>query len=100
MLPTSPGGSLALDMPQSVTLREGADGYLGRVAVGRVDADPMPQFSRTLMELPVPSPSSSSNPSEPMCHRWVADALAALREDGHFVEKHVTKQWLVEKMGK
>ncbi|KAF8839281.1 hypothetical protein BDN67DRAFT_970337 [Paxillus ammoniavirescens] len=82
----------SLDAPQSVTLKEGENGYLGRTKVGLVDSEKLHQIHTTLASIPVVhgNPAWSS-------HNWVMEGISALRKvEGYHIDKLVTFQWLSE----
>ncbi|KAH7929300.1 hypothetical protein BV22DRAFT_1125907 [Leucogyrophana mollusca] len=86
-------GNYSLEAPQSVTLKEGENGYWGKVPVGRVDQERLHRFSATLANIPIVRGDSSWS-----CQNWVMDAIAALRADDHYIVDHATQSWISERL--
>ena len=85
----------SLDAPQSVTLKEGENGYVGKTPVGSVDSERLHQLHSTLASIPVVRGSPAWN-----SHNWVMEGILALRKlEGYHVDKHVTSQWVSERLG-
>ncbi|KAG8215964.1 hypothetical protein J3R82DRAFT_7946 [Butyriboletus roseoflavus] len=85
----------SLDAPQSVTLKEGENGYLGRAPVGLVDSERLHQLHSTLASIPVAHGNPAWN-----SHNWVMEGILALRKlEGYHIDKHVTSQWVSERLG-
>ncbi|KAF9224691.1 hypothetical protein BS17DRAFT_702453 [Gyrodon lividus] len=85
----------SLDAPQSVTLKEGENGYMGKTPVGLVDSEQLHQLHATLASILIVhgNPAWSS-------HNWVMEGISALRKvEGYHVDKHVTFQWVSERLG-
>ena len=85
----------SLDAPQSVTLKEGENGYLGKISVGVVDSERLHQLHTTLASIPI----IHGNPTWGS-HNWVMEGILALRRvEGYHIDKHVTQQWVSERLG-
>ncbi|KAF8553488.1 hypothetical protein OG21DRAFT_1510150 [Imleria badia] len=84
----------SLDAPQSVTLKEGENGYVGKTPVGSVDSERLHQLHSTLASIPVVHGNPAWN-----SHSWVMEGILALRKlDGYHIDKHVTSQWVSERL--
>ncbi|KAF8128924.1 hypothetical protein EV363DRAFT_1339206 [Boletus edulis] len=85
----------SLEAPQSVTLKEGENGYVGKAPVGSVDSEKLHQLHSTLASIPIVHGNPAWN-----SHNWVMEGISALRklEDCH-IDKHVTSQWVSERLG-
>lgn len=85
----------SLDAPQSVTLKEGENGYVGKQPVGSADSERLHQLHTTLTSIPI----VHGNPAW-TSHNWVMEGLSALRKvEGYHIDKHVTPQWVSERLG-
>ena len=84
-----------LDAPQSVTLKEGENGYVGKTPVGSVDSERLHQLHSTLTSIPVVCGNPAWN-----SHNWVMDGILALRKlEGYHIDKDVTSQWVAARLG-
>ncbi|KAI9569333.1 hypothetical protein HD554DRAFT_607272 [Boletus coccyginus] len=84
----------SMDAPQSVTLKEGENGYVGKVSVGSVDSERLHQLHSTLASIPV----VHGNPAWDS-HNWVMEGILALRKlEGYHIDRHVTSQWVSERL--
>ncbi|EGO00993.1 hypothetical protein SERLA73DRAFT_179011 [Serpula lacrymans var. lacrymans S7.3] len=90
---TGSASDYSLKAPESVTLKAGEGGYLGKVPVGRVDQERLHQFSATLANVNIVQNDAAWD-----CQNWVMEGLVALRKDGHHIE-NVSRSWLVERLG-
>ncbi|KAH7918747.1 hypothetical protein BV22DRAFT_974588, partial [Leucogyrophana mollusca] len=86
-------GDYSLEAPQSVTLREGENGYWGKVSVGRVDQERLHHFSATLANIPIVRGDGSWS-----CQNWVMAGIAALRADDHYIFDNATQSWIGESL--
>lgn len=85
----------SLDAPQSVTLNEGENGYMGKIPVGLVDSEKLHQLQCTLASVPIVHGNPAWN-----SHNWVMAGILALRKlEGYHIDKHVTSQWVSERLG-
>lgn len=85
----------SLDAPQSVTLKEGENGYVGKAPVGSVDSERLHQVHSTLASIPVVHGNPAWN-----SRNWVMEGILALRkQEGYHIDKHVTFQWVSERLG-
>lgn len=85
----------SLEAPQSVTLKDGENGYLGRAPIGLVDSENLHLLHTTLASIPVVRGDASWS-----SHNWVMEGIAALRRvQGYHIDKHVSMQWISEKLG-
>ncbi|KAG9313717.1 hypothetical protein JVU11DRAFT_6067 [Chiua virens] len=85
----------SLDRPQSVTLKVGENGYVGKIAVGLVDSEKLHLLQTALASIPV----VHGNPAWGS-HNWVMEGISALRKlEGYHIDKHVTTQWVSERLG-
>lgn len=84
----------SLDVPRSVTLKDEKD-YAGKVPVGLVDAERLHHLHSILAKVRVEHGNPAWN-----SHNWVMDGIAALRQEGYHIDKHVTsQQWVLERLG-
>lgn len=84
----------SMDAPQSVTLKEGENDYVGKVSVGSVDSERLHQLHSTLASIPV----VHGNPAWDS-HNWVMEGVLALRKlEGYHIDRHVTSQWVSERL--
>ena len=85
----------SLEAPQSVTLKEGENGYLGRAPIGLVDSEKLHQLHTTIASIPI----IRGNPSW-TSHNWVMEGIAAVRriQENH-VDQHVSIQWISDRLG-
>jgi hypothetical protein len=85
----------SLEAPQSVTLKDGENGYLGRAPIGLVDSENLHLLHTTLASIPVVRGDASWS-----SHNWVMEGIAALRRvQGYHIDQHVSMQWISEKLG-
>jgi hypothetical protein len=85
----------SLEAPQSVTLKEGENGYLGRVPIGLVDSEKLHLLHTTLASISIIRGNASWS-----SHNWVMEGITALRKvQGYHIDKHVSMQWISERLG-
>ncbi|KIJ59868.1 hypothetical protein HYDPIDRAFT_117949 [Hydnomerulius pinastri MD-312] len=85
----------SMEAPQSVTLKEGENGYSGKVPVGLADSEKLHQLHATLASIPIVHGNSAWS-----SHNWVMEGISALRKvEGYHIDKHVTSQWVSERLG-
>lgn len=85
----------SLDAPQSVTLKAGENGYVGKTPVGVVDSERLHQLQSTLASIPIMHGNPAWN-----SHNWVMEGIFALRKvEGYHIDKHVTSHWVSERLG-
>jgi len=91
-------GSVAdysMDAPQSVTLKVGENGYVGKASVGSVDSERIHQLHSTLAAIPIVHGNPAWN-----SHSWVMEGILALKQEGYHIDKNVTTaQWVSERLG-
>ncbi|KAH7882893.1 hypothetical protein F5I97DRAFT_1900413 [Phlebopus sp. FC_14] len=84
----------SLDVPQSVTLSQGENGFLGKIPVGLVDSDHLHQLHPTLAAIPIIRENPAWN-----SRNWVIEGILALRDlQGCHIDNHVTLQWLSDRL--
>ncbi|KAJ8585262.1 hypothetical protein M405DRAFT_865538 [Rhizopogon salebrosus TDB-379] len=92
---TGSAADYSLEAPQSVTLKEGENGYLGRAPIGLVDSEKLHLLHTTLASIPVIRGNASWS-----SHNWVMEGVTALRRvQGYQVDKNVSMQWISERLG-
>ncbi|OAX43754.1 hypothetical protein K503DRAFT_67694 [Rhizopogon vinicolor AM-OR11-026] len=92
---TGSAADYSLEAPQSVTIKEGENDYLGRAPIGLVDSEKLHLLHTTLASIPVIRGNASWN-----SHNWVMEGIAAMRKvQGYHVDKHVSMQWISERLG-
>jgi hypothetical protein len=86
----------SMDAPQSVTLKEGENGYVSKVPVGSADSERLHQLHSTLAAIPIVHGNPAWN-----SHSWVMEGILALRKvEGYHMDKNVpTPQWVSERLG-
>jgi hypothetical protein len=85
----------SLEAPQSVTLKDGVDDYIGRAPVGLVDSEKLHLLHTISSSIPV----IRGNPAWDS-RNWVMEGIAGLCQiKGYQINKEVSRKWISEQLG-